>query len=490
VIGKVVRGADAGRLLYYVFGRGRANEHVDPRLVAGFGDPVELAPARRPNGSFDLGRLTGLLDQPLAALRGPNYDKPVWHCSVRAAPGDRVLLDKEWAEVAVGIMDRTGLAPQDDEVGVRWVAVRHAADHIHIVATLARQDGCRPKIWNDFYRVREACRDAEQRLGLQPTAPADRTAARRPTRAETERAARRGWAEPARVTLRREVSAAAAAASSEQEFFGRLKEAGVLVRLRFSTQNPGEVTGYALGLTQHTNADGEVVWYSGGKLAADLTLPKLRYRWNPRMGAEREHAPRRITGPERDAAYGHATRTARSATEYIRHCVASDPARGADAAWAAADVLHVAARVLRSPELRPAADAFDRAARAPYGRIPERTRCGDQLRQLARGLSAAGNATGLVVSLAMLAAAVADLRIAQQHAAQAAAARRASEHLRQAAARVQPGWRPGHTRRASDLARADSPTRPNLAAPGAQTAQAAPRIGAKPVQRHARPPPH
>jgi hypothetical protein len=489
VIGKVVRGADAGRLLYYLFGPGRANEHVDPHLVAGFGDPVELAPARRPNGSFDLGRLTGLLDQPLAAVRGPNYDKPVWHCSVRAAPGDRVLSDEEWAEVAAGIMDRTGLAPQDDEVGVRWVAVRHATDHIHVVATLARQDGCRPRIWNDFYRVREACRDAEQRLGLQATAPADRTAARRATRAETEQAARRGWAEPPRLTLRREVCAAAASASTEQEFFARLKEAGVLVRLRFSTKNPGEVTGYAVGLAQHTNADGGVVWYSGGKLAADLTLPKLRHRWNPRIGAEREHSPCRTSHAERDAFRGHAARTARSATEYIRHCVASDPARGADAAWAAADVLHVAARVLRSPELRQAAEAFDSAARAPYGRIPERTRCGDQLRQLARGLSAAGNATGLVVSLAMLAAAVADLRIAQQHAAQAAAACRAAEHLRQAAARVQPGWRPGHTRRASDLACADFPARPNPAAANSEPASATPRLAARPAQGRARPPP-
>ena len=112
-----------------------------------------------------------------------------------------------------------------------------------------------------------------------------------------------------------EVCAAAATASTEQEFFARLKEAGVLVRLRFSTKNPGEVTGYAVGLAQHTNADGGVVWYSGGTLAADLTLPELRHRWNPRIDAEREHAPRRISAPERDTAYGRAARTARSATE-------------------------------------------------------------------------------------------------------------------------------------------------------------------------------
>ena len=192
-------------------------------------------------------------------------------------------------------MDRTGLAPADDDLGVRWVAVRHAPDHIHIVATLARQDGDRPTTWNDFYRVRDACRDAERRFGLRSTAPADRTAARRATRAETEQAIRRGWAEAPRATLRREVSTAAAGAGTEQEFFARLHQAGVLVRKRYSTTHPGEVTGYAVGLPHHTASDGGVVWYGGGKLAADLTLPKLRARWaGPAEEAMHREIPRQV----------------------------------------------------------------------------------------------------------------------------------------------------------------------------------------------------
>src|SRR5213592_1515018 len=169
VIGKVLRGTNARRLLYYLYGPGKANEHTDPHLVAGFADPAELEPERRPSGAPDLRRLAGLLAQPLAALAGPGYDKPVWHCAVRAAPEDRILSDIEWAGVATEIMHRTGLAPKGDEAGVRWVAVRHADDHIHIVATLARQDGARPLFWNDFYRVREACRSAEEQLGLRAT---------------------------------------------------------------------------------------------------------------------------------------------------------------------------------------------------------------------------------------------------------------------------------------------------------------------------------
>src|SRR6266513_1822845 len=100
VIGKVLRGTDARRLLYYLYGPGKANEHTDPHLVAGFADPAELEPERRPSGAPDLRRLAGLLAQPLAALAVPGYGKPVWHCSVRAAPEDRVLSDAEWAQAA------------------------------------------------------------------------------------------------------------------------------------------------------------------------------------------------------------------------------------------------------------------------------------------------------------------------------------------------------------------------------------------------------
>ena len=61
---------------------------------------------------------------------------------------------------------------------------------------LARQDGRRPNLWHDYLRVREACHAAEQRYGLRATAPADRTAAGRPSRAEHEKACRRRWHSP------------------------------------------------------------------------------------------------------------------------------------------------------------------------------------------------------------------------------------------------------------------------------------------------------
>jgi hypothetical protein len=462
----VLRGRNARRLLCYLYGPGIANEHTDPHLVAGFGDPAELEPERRLDGSRDLRRLAGLLEQPLAALAGPGYAQPVWHCSVRAAPEDRMLSDAEWAQVAARVMHRTGLAPVGDDLGVRWVAVRHAADHIHLVATLARQDGTRPRVWNDYYRVRNACHDAECRFGLRSTAPADRTAARRPARAETEQAARRGWAEPVRVTLRREVCTAAAGAGSEQEFFARLRAAGVLVRGRRSTVHPDQVTGYAVGLPGHTARAGGVVWYGGGKLAADLTLPKLRARWagsaehGPFAGAD--VPPAAVRGALRTALARAAEQAADEAGFFARLREAGvlvrlrfseiDPGQvtgysvtvpghtgpdGTPLWYGGGRTLHVAARALRNPHLRCAADSYDRAARATYGRLPARSHDGDQLRRTARMIALAGNLTGdntlmaiaLVAQLVALTAAVAELRQAQQHAAQAAAARAAAAHL-------------------------------------------------------------
>ena len=600
MIGKVVRGTDARRLLYYLYGPGKANEHTDPHVVAGFCDPADLEPGRRPGGSRDFGRLAGLLAQPLAAVAGPGYAKPVWHCSIRAAPQDRLLSDTEWAQAAVQVMDRTGLARAGDDLGVRWVAVRHAADHVHIVATLARQDGTRPRIWNDFYRVREACQDAETRFGLRRTAPADRTAARCPSRAEAEQSVRRGWGEAPRVRLRREVCAAAAGAHSEQEFFARLGDAGIAVRQRYSTTSSGEVSGYAVGLPAHTAKDGGIVWYGGGKLAADLTLPKLRRRWEgpgqeagplsgrgmsaaaargvlrnivtrmaeqtqdeagffaglreagvlvrlrfsatcpgevtgyavslpghcgrdgaavwygggrlaagltlprlrrgwdaPRNAPERSGAFR-FTVPEQNAIFEHAARQASLAAEQIRHAAHSDPAAAADAAWAAADVLHVAAKALRSPDLRRAADSYDRAARAGYGRIPHATSTGRQLRAAARLMAMTGQLTGdttltamaLAANLAALAVAVAELRQAQQHAAQAAAARAAATRL-YATCSAHPGRRQHQQRRRSTLtaagiARGDFPAPPQharSAPPGPDAGRRRPAPGAGPPRR-------
>jgi hypothetical protein len=83
-----------------------------------------------------------LLDQPVrAAPRAPRT--PVWHASMRLAPEDRhrVFSDATWGHLAQQLLAGAGLVRSGDLAGIRWVAVRHNDDHVHVVATLVREDG-------------------------------------------------------------------------------------------------------------------------------------------------------------------------------------------------------------------------------------------------------------------------------------------------------------------------------------------------------------
>jgi hypothetical protein len=73
--------------------------------------------------------------------------------------------------------------------------------------------------------------------------------------------------------------------------------------------------------------------------------------------------------PEEDAIYAHVARQAEAAAEHIRRTAGGDPGQAADAAWAAADILHAAARALGNPGLRRLADSYARATCAGHGRI-------------------------------------------------------------------------------------------------------------------------
>ena len=211
-------------------------------------------------------------------------------------------------------------------------------------------------------------------------------------------------------------------------------------------------------------------------------------------GPDRTRPPHlTLTAEERNAIWDHATRAAADAAAQIRTLAWTDPAAAADAAWATSDTLHVAAAALGSRILRQAADAYDRAARPPYGRIPPPSPAGNQLRQAARLLSAFAYLTGdrsmapiiLITRLAALAEAVAELRESQQHAAQAAAARAAAERLH-AAARPAPPAQPRPAQRASTAAQLAGQSFPQPARP-APPGQPGPAPGGPPPAR--RPPP-
>lgn len=297
MIGKVTRGSDGAGLLRYLYGPGRANEHTNPHLVASWlGDDRALLDPLEPNRTPGLGfaGLSARLSLPVRLL--PDQpDRPVWQCSMRTADGDRRLTDAEWATVAREVVERTGFAPAGDPGGCRWVAVRHADDHIHVVVVLARQDGGKVDTFRDWPKVHAAARAVEKRFGLQQVTSPDRTATPAPTRAEVEKAARQGLPEPARRWLARQVRQAAAGSLTQDQFAAALTgRSDLQVSWRYSQQNPGQVTGYRVGRAGDLNAEGQQVWFSGSKLAPDLSLPRLQSRWTTTTG---QTVPRPRKGP-------------------------------------------------------------------------------------------------------------------------------------------------------------------------------------------------
>ncbi|WP_353946475.1 relaxase/mobilization nuclease domain-containing protein [Streptomyces sp. HUAS MG91] len=420
-------------LLAYLYGPGRRDEHTDPHLVAAW--MPELAPDPGRDPAATLKQLTDRLDLPVLAL--PKNRRParhVWHCPVRTAPGDRHLSDTEWAEVARRIVHATGIAEYGDDKACRWIAVRHADDHIHIVATLKREDGRSPRRHQDGIRAQAECRKIEKEWGLQILNEGDGTAAQRPTSAERAKAERTGRPEPARETLREHVRQALAGATDEAEFFRRLTEAGLRLDVRRAPS--GDALGYKVALPGDRNRDGQPIWFPGSRLAPDLSLPQIRRRLQD--GPTEDEALSAVRPVERPA---RARRTATHAAEQsVTQLAVGDDAVVAAQLVGIGELLDAVAQTAPASsrrELTEAARAFERATRSHVRAEHAEHRA---LRSAARGIVRAGNALGkgedggttamLLSTLTLATIAAIRWHSARGHAQQAAAARQAAEHLR------------------------------------------------------------
>ena len=269
-------------LLSYLFGPGRRDEHTDPHIVGAFAMPGIPDPGRAPLDQHHalLTELADYLDQPVRVreqLTGKKVPQHVWHCPVRTAPGDRYLTDEEWAQIARRIVHATGIAPDGDDSACRWIAVRHADDHIHIMATIVREDGRRPRNNRDGQRAQAECRKIEKELGLRRLKSGDFTPAPMPTSAERAKAQRAGNSVTAREWLRDQAYAVAAAARDEAEYFAVLSALGIKVKYRLGPKS-GEVTGYSLAAPDDINGQDEPIYFSGSALAPDLSINRLRER--------------------------------------------------------------------------------------------------------------------------------------------------------------------------------------------------------------------
>ncbi|TSD94841.1 hypothetical protein FOS14_19560 [Skermania sp. ID1734] len=327
-------------LIYYLQGPGKHNEHTSPHVVAGSG-PLDRFTWPAPDGGvqiltrvdaatisaeldephqihgtavpwIDPGKKRAALEQAANMLPGMATkaekerwardqarvaDANVWQCALSLHSAEGVLSDEQWSAIARDFMREMGFDTESD-APARWVAIRHGLssngnDHIHVAASLVREDGSLVNLWpkdpatgkavGDGPRSSLAIQALERKYGLR----IDRDeGATNPSyhHAEVSTAERdHGRSEPVRAELMRRVRAYSTAADSEAAFVERLAtDSRLVLRPRFED---GQVKGYSVALvpsgttrTEHIAA-GAPVWYSGTSLGRDLSLGELRRSW-------------------------------------------------------------------------------------------------------------------------------------------------------------------------------------------------------------------
>jgi hypothetical protein len=372
-------------LIYYLQGPGKHNEHINPHMVAGRGGAVERFMWSADNSVRVLSKDDAIamareLDEPHVlhdvkvpwvdpkrkkAALAEGYtetgaratarveDANVWQCSLALRADEAELSDELWGKIAEDFMREMGFDSVDPtDAGSRWVAIHHGKsangnDHIHIAASMVREDGSLVKLFvppspgkkpqgdgprssqviqmlerkynlqidRDDQAVSPSYHHAEVETALQMRPDVDASAVEAgrtadfPT-AEAGKKATQQRGEPVRFELARRVRAAATAANDEADFVELLaKHLDVVVRPRWSdTEN--KVVGYSVGLvpptSDKTSVDaGNVVWYSGTSLGRDLTITELRKQWglaNPEIAsmARRRWRTHSIGTPDRD----------------------------------------------------------------------------------------------------------------------------------------------------------------------------------------------
>lgn len=306
MIPNVTRGAKTIGVLRYLIGKGKREEHEHPHLVAGSPEAIRMAGEGELTGR-DAGELARFLDEPreqfgtrvTVAERDQQgrlvgaRDAHVWHCSLALHPDEPDLSDERWAEICDQFVSEMRFAGDQARAQCRWVAVRHGrstggSDHAHLVVTLVAEDGSKASVHNDRPRAQKACRALEQRFGLRTLEARTRNAGSRALKhgeISADRRRGRGIGErgehperSSRQRLERLVRACAGASRTESEFVARLRVHGAEARPRYGESGTSKVVGYSVRLAD-SGDHGRAVWYGGGRLARDLTLPALRRSW-------------------------------------------------------------------------------------------------------------------------------------------------------------------------------------------------------------------
>ena len=303
MIPNIVTGGDTGGLMRYLVGPGRANEHENPHVIAGSRDIVRkwgdwetisvsqaseiatrLDAYMHETGTFPTGKArrfnpaTGAVE-----WNGEIEANHVWHCSLSLSPEEAALGDEVWGRIASDFMSEMGFSGTDGKAPCRWVAIHHGSaknggDHIHIAATIVREDGTKWNPWYDQRRAQKACNVLEHRYGLLVVESREHGRGSRCDSAAAQNAAKRaGTSRTDRAVLEERLRAAATAAASEADFVRRARRLGVRLHPRFASGRIDIVVGYSAAL--RTENGQQTRWWGGGRIARDLTLTQLRTRW-------------------------------------------------------------------------------------------------------------------------------------------------------------------------------------------------------------------
>lgn len=394
------RGSDPTGLVSYLFGPGRSNEHTEQRVIAAAetlgvedGTRIDIRAQRE-----EVLALGSVLDSHRKAMGVEVPGGFVWHCSISLPPEESTeenrLSDEQWAEAARFAVRELGFDDVEGKAPCRWVAVHHGRsvggnEHIHLAVNLVREDGTVASTFNDRRKMSRVCAELERRFGLQ--AVEGRSGAGMPglSRAEIERTARApGAAEPDRAKLARLVRGCATASVDEADFVRRLRGSGVMVRPRYGKGGTASVVGYSVALRSGVGGGAEKdgpVWFGGGKLASDLTLPRLREHWpepdderreaaleewgrRPAAGASGRRGQRKSTyGPE---VWQEAAQAVGRVREQLAQVPPGDVALWAGVAREAAGVMAAWSAQLepdRPGPLAAAAEALARSAQTVHG---------------------------------------------------------------------------------------------------------------------------
>lgn len=273
MISKLHKGADPGRLLSYLYDteHSATERHENPRMIAG-----TLI-------SWDEPRAVAVELRELAR-ENPAVGKPVFHASLRVSEQDAGRLDDEgWGQAAERYAQQMGFG------GSGWVAIRHAADHVHVVASRVDLDGQRVDDSHDYARSMRACRAIEAQHGLESVdehKPKRTSTLTRGERAMAERQRQEGATqargEPPRVQLRAIMENARDRASSREDFEGRCQRQGVT--LKANEASTGKMNGYSATLAGWQDKDGEQVWLAASKVHKELSWARL----GPALERDRE----------------------------------------------------------------------------------------------------------------------------------------------------------------------------------------------------------